>query len=138
MKKLGLFLLAVCLVVSYAFAQEAVTIGSEVTVPAAGDEAVIISGTIIDNMCAQAQKPEELGAFIETHPKSCAIMPACATGGYSIYADGVLTKFDKDSSAKVSEFLAKDDSALNVVVTVKKVGDELSLVSIENQKEVKE
>lgn len=135
MKKLSLLVLAICLVCSYAFAQEAIVPTPEAPVPAATDETVTITGSIIDNMCAGAQKPEQLGEFVKTHPKSCAVMPECAASGYAIYADGIITKLDKDSSAKVTEFLNKEDSILNVVITAKKVGDELSIISIENQKE---
>ncbi|MDP1853237.1 MAG: hypothetical protein Q8L26_03405 [Candidatus Omnitrophota bacterium] len=138
MKKLSLLVLAFCLVCSYAFAQEAATLGSEASVPAVTDETVTITGTIIDNICVGLQKPEELGEFVKTHPKSCAVMPQCAASGYAIYADGIITKFDKDSSVKITEFLDKEDSSLNVVITAKKAGEELSLVSIESQKEAKE
>lgn len=128
MKKLFLFAIALCCLASFAFAQEAVTSSS---VPAT---TVTITGTIIDNHCASAQKPEELGSFIKTHTKQCTLMPDCVASGYSIYADGKLAKFDKASSAKIEEFLTKADSKLDVTVTAKKAGDELSLVSIENQK----
>lgn len=138
MKKLGLLVLMLCLVASYVFAQEEVLsiTGSEALASAAGDETVTLTGTIIDNMCAGEQSPEQLGDFITTHQKSCALMPHCAASGYAIFADGKLTKFDADSSIKVEEFLNKDDSKLAVVVTAKKIGEELNLVSIENQKEI--
>ena len=123
MKKLVLIAVALCLVTTFAFAAEAVT-------ATVGNTVVPIKGTIIDNMCAGAHKAD-MGEFVKTHPKSCAL--SCATSGYSIYADGKLIQFDKDSSAKVEEFLKKDDSKLEVVVEANKVGDELKLVSIKNQ-----
>jgi len=100
----------------------------------AGAATVTLRGTIIDNQCAGAQKPEELAAFIKTHTKECALMSVCVASGYSIYSDGKLTKFDKASNAKVEEFLKKADSKLEVVVVAKKAGDMLDLVSIESQK----
>lgn len=122
MNKLALVVMAVCLVAGFAFAEVA---------PA---DNLIINGDIIDNMCAGSQKPEALAAFVKTHTKQCALMPQCEASGYSIYSDGKLVKFDAASNAKVVEFLKKADSKLQVEVVAQKTGDELSLVSIENQK----
>jgi hypothetical protein len=60
-------------------------------------------------------------------------MPDCAASGYALYTEEkLLMKFDKESNTKVAEFLKKTDSKLKVVVEVKQVGGELSLVSIKN------
>ena len=97
----------------------------------AASDVMTLKGDIIDNMCAGAQSPEGLAGFVKTHTKTCAL--SCAASGYAIFSDGKLTKFDKDSSMKVEEFLKKEGSKLQVVVEVKKTGEELSLVSIKNQ-----
>lgn len=135
MKKLILALVAVFALSSLAFAQMAQTKmeeGSEMTqMPA--EETMTLKGTIIDNLCAGTQTSEQLTEFVKTHTKQCALMPECLASGYSILADGELKKFDKESSVKIGEFLKAMDSKLDVVVTVKKVGDELRLVSIGNQ-----
>lgn len=123
MKKVFLMGLAFCFIASLAFAQEAQ--------PSA---AVTLKGDIIDNMCAGAQKEENLAEFVKTHSKQCAIKPDCEAAGYSIFADGKLAKFDKESNAKIAEFLKKEDSKLQVEVVTKKNGEELSVVSIQNQK----
>ena len=94
-------------------------------------ETVTVKGDIIDNMCAGSQQPETLAAFVAGHTKECAIK--CMASGYSIFADGKLSKFDVASNAKVGAFLNTTDSKLKVEVVAKKVGDELSLVSIKNQ-----
>lgn len=107
-------------IVSLAFAQTAAV------------ETVELKGVIIDNMCA-SMKPEGLADFVKTHTKQCALMADCQASGYSIFVDGKLTKFDKESTAKLVEFLSKEDGKLTVVVTANKAADELSLVSIENQ-----
>jgi hypothetical protein len=129
MKKLALVAMVLCLMAGFAFAEEATTTTAAATIPAA---ATVIKGTIIDNACASANK-DNLAEFIKTHPKSCALLPNCAASGYSIYTDGKLMKFDKDSNAKIEQFLKKDDSKLEVAIEVSKVADELSLVSIKNQ-----
>jgi len=98
------------------------------------ESVITLTGTIVDNMCASAQKPEALSDFIKTHNKECALMPACAASGYAIFTDGKLYKFDKDSSAKIEEFLKKTDNKLEVVVTAKDINGELNLVTVENQK----
>jgi hypothetical protein len=96
-------------------------------------ETIILKGTIIDNHCAAMSK-DNLPEFVKTHTKACALMPDCAASGYSIFADGKLHKFDQASNKKVEEFLKKAESKLEVVVKAEKVGEELKLVSIENQK----
>jgi len=133
MKKVIFVLLALCFASSLAFAQDAPQpVAATETAPAM-DEAMVLKGVVVDNMCAAANK-DTLAEFVKTHTKDCALMPDCVASGYSILADGKLYKFDKDSNAKVAEFLKNADSKLQVSVTAKQVGDELSLVSIENQK----
>lgn len=97
------------------------------------EEVITLKGDIIDNMCANANK-NNLGEFVKTHTKECALMTHCVASGYAIYADGRLQVFDEESNKKVEEFLRKSSSKLQVQVTAKKAGDELSLISIENQK----
>jgi len=108
-----------------------VTIPATATTPA---EALTLKGSIIDNQCACKQTPEQLSEFVKTHTKECALLPACAASGYSIFADNVLYKFDKESNVKVGEFLKQENNKLSVLVVAKKIGDELNLVSIDNQK----
>lgn len=95
-------------------------------------ETVELKGVIIDNMCASGAS-EGLADLVKTHSKQCALMPDCQASGYSIFVDGKLTKFDKESAAKIVEFLNKEDSKLTAVVTANKAADELILVSINNQ-----
>jgi hypothetical protein len=144
MKKVLFVLMALCLFSSLAFAAEpavnttatnanttaATTVGTSAAVTA--PEAMTLNGDVIDNTCAGANKAT-LAEFVKTHTKQCALLPGCMESGYSIFANGKLYAFDKDSSAKVAEFLKKADSKLQVKITAKQVGDELSLVSIENQ-----
>jgi len=105
-----------------------VTTNTAVTAP----EARVLKGDVIDNLCAGMNK-DNLAEFVKTHTKECTLKPGCMNSGYSIFSDGKLYAFDKDSNAKVAEFLKKADSKLQVTVTAKQVGDELNLVSIENQ-----
>ena len=140
MKKILFMLIALCFVTSLALAQDttqtaatttATTTTTTTTVATPVVETMMLSGVIIDNTCAGANK-DTLADFVKTHTKECALK--CIDSGYSIFANGKLSKFDKDSSVKVGEFLKNADSKLEVSVTAKQVGDELSLVSIENQK----
>lgn len=121
MRKVFLLGMAFCFISSLAFAEDQAA------------DTVTVKGSIIDNMCAGTQKPEVLAEFVKTHSKQCAISPDSQTSGYSIYADGTLTKFDVVNNAKISEFLKKEDSKLDVVVVAKKAGEELNVISIENQ-----
>ena len=95
--------------------------------------AVTMSGTVIDNACASSHS-SDLAEFIKTHTKECTLMPPCVLSGYAIYSDGKLYKFDKASNAKVEKFLRGEASKLQVTIVAKKTGEELELVSIENQK----
>lgn len=122
MKKIAFVVLALCLSASFVFAQEG-----------AKADTVKVNGIIVDNMCASAHGAD-MAEFVKTHAKTCAVMPECQASGYSIFANGVLTAFDKDSSVKVAEFLKKADSSLEVSVVAKNAGKELSLISIENVK----
>jgi hypothetical protein len=175
MKKVFFVLMALCLVSSLAFAEEAATVvatdantaavtelSSTATteigepsaatvitqaeqvapetasvvvpeaVPVVAAETTVVKGDIIDNTCAAANQAN-LADFVKTHAKECALKPGCIESGYSIFVDGKLFAFDQASSVKVAEFLKKADSKLQVVITAKQVGDELNLVSIENQ-----
>jgi hypothetical protein len=148
MKKLLFVLMALCLLSSLDFAADRSTgatstkettaavipaVSTSMGQAATTSRTVILTGDVIDNMCAGGNKAN-LAEFVKTHTKECALKPGCLDSGYSIYANGKLYAFDKDSSAKVAEFLKKADSKLQVTITAKQVGDELSLVSIENQK----
>ncbi|MBF0532519.1 MAG: hypothetical protein HQL23_05405 [Candidatus Omnitrophica bacterium] len=140
MKRTIFMLIGLCFVTSLAFAQAkpaAPAAAPAAVAPAAvaAPADVTLKGVIIDNQCAGGQKPENLAAFIKTHTKECALMPACVASGYSIFVDGKLLKFDAASNAKIADFLKKADSKLAVDVVAKNVKDELSLVSVENQKE---
>lgn len=131
MKKILFMLIALCCVSSLAFAEDLAEPVASMDI--ATSEVLTLQGDIIDNMCAGMNK-DTLAEFVKVHTKECALKPACMATGYAIFANGKLSKFDKDSNAKVAEFLNKADSKLQVTVTAKQVGDELSLVSIENQK----
>ena len=93
-----------------------------------------LKGSIIDNICASSKKPEELANFVTTHTKECAIAPNCMASGYSIFSDGKLYKFDKESNLLIGNFLKIPENKLQVTANVKKSGDALKLISIENQK----
>jgi hypothetical protein len=141
MKRIFFVLIALCFMSALAFAEDVANpvVATQVAETAAAvpavattPEVLTLKGDVIDNLCA-GMNQDTLAEFVKTHTKQCATKQACMDSGYSILADGKLYKFDKDSSAKVAEFLKTADSKLQVTVTAKQVGDELSLVSIENQ-----
>jgi len=94
---------------------------------------ISLSGYIVDNQSADANK-DNLEAYIKTHPKDCALMPACRASGYSLYLpDGQLLKFTKVSNKKVISFLKNPKNNLQVDVEAAKNDLELDLVSIKNK-----
>jgi len=100
---------------------------------ASKDELVTMTGVVVDNMCAGSQRPEKLAEFVKSHSKECALAPACAASGSSIFARGQLWKFDEASSGRIEDFLKNAESKLQVVVDARKTGDILTLVAIRNQ-----
>lgn len=96
-------------------------------------DALVLKGDIIDNMCL-AGNTDHLADVIKVHPKECALVTHCDASGYSILVGGTLYKFDQASNKKIEKFLKKSDSKPQVEVKAEKVGEELKLVSIENQK----
>lgn len=129
MKKLVL-VAVFCALAAMAYAQQPTATVTPAAAPAVSKEAITLKGVIIDNQCATANK-DDLANFVKTHAKQCAL--ACAASGYAIFADGKLYAFDKDSSAKVEEFLKKEGSKLQVVVSANDVNGQLSLISIASQ-----
>jgi len=122
MKKILAVLLAVAFVGSLAIAAE----------KAAKAPVKKMTGIIIDNMCAGAHQAD-IAEFIKGHTKECALMPDCVKSGYSLYTDDKLLAFDDASTAKIEKFLQKKKSTVQVKVKVK-VGDKLTLLSIDNKK----
>lgn len=145
MMKVLCLTLALCFAATMVFAEVAPSNATVETAPAAVPaveapatpppapviERVSLSGEIIDNACAESQKTEEMLAFLKKHTKKCVLK--CAASGYSLYANGMLLKFDAASNAKVEEFLKNSKSKLKVVVEADKVENTLSLISIKNQ-----
>lgn len=124
MKKLMLTAMVVCMMVSFAMAQDAKA--------KAGTET--LRGIIVDNLIATADNPQGLGdSFAQEHTKACMVMQECIDSGYSLYVDGKRMRFDEASNPKIIRFLKAPGSKLEVVVEVTRVDDKLRLVSIKNQ-----
>lgn len=129
MKKTILIITALLLVAGAAFAAD------QAAKPQATPGIMTYEGTIIDNLCATGNKAN-LGAFIKTHTKQCALMPNCAASGYSLYMpDGSLMPFDRESGAKIQKFLKKKSNKLKVSVTANMESGTLQLISIKNMAE---
>jgi len=131
MKKLFLVMLLLGFAVSSVFAQGA---GMMASTSKTAMETITLNGQVIDNMCASGHK-DDLANFVKTHNKQCVLAPGCGEQtGYSLFSGGKLYKFTNDSNAMVTSFLKKDENKLDVTVTAQKMGDELKLISIDNQK----
>jgi hypothetical protein len=134
MKKIIVTGLLVSFLLGIGFVQA--TTAMSKTMPA-GSKAVMANvmtyqGTIIDNRCAGSHK-KDLGAFVKTHTKECTLMPGCVASGYSLYMNGKLMAFDKESNSKIEKFLNEKSSKLDVVVTAQKENKMLKLLTIKNQ-----
>lgn len=96
------------------------------------EETLKITGTIIDNKSAE-KYVKELDVFIQRYPKAQAVLPVSVESGYSIYSEGELYRFNKESNEKIVEFLVERNNVLKVAIEAKEVDDELVLVSIKNE-----
>jgi len=86
---------------------------------AQSNQAIKISGYLIDNACAGAHvKEANFGERVKKHSKSCALMPPCVESGYAVYADGKLYKFDKDGNQSVAELLKDTETKSGIMVAV--------------------
>lgn len=123
MSKLGVVIAGLLLVANFAMADEMKATSGGGT----------LSGVVVDNACASGHKAD-IGEFVKTHTKDCALMPGCIASGYSLYtSDGHLTAFTKASNTKIVKFLKGKKATLSVEVKVKKAGSEFELVSIKNK-----
>ncbi len=96
------------------------------------EETLKIAGTVIDNESAEKYL-KSLDIFILRYPKAQAVLPVSVESGYSIYSEGELYRFNKESSVKITEFLEERNNVLKVVIEAKEVDDELELLSIKNE-----
>jgi hypothetical protein len=99
------------------------------------DEVTTYTGVLIDNMCAQKfmSKDDPEGAAA-SHPKSCALSPACAASGFCIITGKKQIKFDDASNKMAKEYLEKKDSVTKVTVTGTLKNDVLSVKTIDAAK----
>lgn len=91
-----------------------------------------MSGIIIDNKSAEKYH-DDLNVFVQRYPKAQAVLPVSVECGYSFYTDGELYKFDKKSNEKIVEFLQERNNILKVTIEARENGDELDLISIQNE-----
>ena len=71
----------------------------------AQDKTVTISGSLMDNACADSAK--DIGARAKNHSTSCALMDGCEKSGYAVYADNKLYKLD-DKGNELAEAVLKN------------------------------
>lgn len=116
----------------YAVVAVSLLISSVVLAETTAAKIATLKGYIVDNACANDNK-DKLADFVKGHPKTCLLKGPCSASGYSIYSDGKLEKFSKDSTKEIVGFLSKDDSKTSVEVNAQENNGELILVSIKNQ-----
>ena len=120
--------MAICMVGSLAFAQEATKPVAE-----ASADSMVLRGTLIDNLNADANNAD-LPEYIKTYTRVKALKPESLARGFSIVAEGRRYPFDAISCGKVSEFVKTPGNKIHVSAIVKKASNnEVALVSIENQ-----
>ena len=121
--------MAICMVGSLAFAQEATTKHAA----EASADSMVLRGVLIDNLNADANNAD-LPEYIKTYTRVKALKPESLARGFSIYAEGMRYPFDAVSCGKVSEFIKTPGNKIHVSAIVKKASNnEVTLVSIENQ-----
>src|SRR6266849_6776560 len=82
----------------------------------AQDKTVTITGNLIDNACAESAK--DLDTRAKNHSTSCALMDACESSGYAVYADHKLYKLDDKGNSSAVELLKNTKTQKGVRVAV--------------------
>src|SRR5919109_4258258 len=82
------------------------------------DKTVKINGYLLDNACSASEKAEKLEERAKNHKTSCALMPNCKGGGYSVYSDAKLYKFDEAGNKSAVELLENTETKSGVQVAV--------------------
>jgi hypothetical protein len=95
------------------------------------NKSVKINGYLIDNACADSAK--DLGTRAKGHSTSCAMMDACATSGYAVYADdNKLYKLDDAGNTSAAGILksTKTKKGLKVAVEGTVDGDTIKVTKL--------
>jgi len=83
----------------------------------AQDKTVTISGSLMDNACAESAK--DIGARAKNHSTSCALMDGCEKTGYAVYAaDNKLYKLDDKGNDIAAGVLKNTQTKKGVKVSV--------------------
>src|SRR5712692_905956 len=83
---------------------------------AQGNKPVTITGNLIDNACADSAK--DIDTRAKNHSTSCALMDACETSGYAVYADHKLYKLDDKGNSSAVDLLKNTKTQKGVRVAV--------------------
>ncbi|MDD5115931.1 MAG: hypothetical protein PHW98_02565 [Candidatus Omnitrophica bacterium] len=128
MKKAFFVLMALCFIGSLAFAQEVTQSSDTAPTP----EPIGLVGYIVDtsSLCANLNNMDK---FLKTYSKEDALKPENLNRGYSVYANNQGFPLNKESSAKIGEFLKDPNNGLKVRVSARQDGEALNVVSIENR-----
>jgi hypothetical protein len=85
----------------------------------AQDKSVTLTGYLIDNTCAASHATDKnFPDWVKTHGTSCAMMESCEKGGYAVYSDNKLYKFDGSGNDAASEVLKNTKSKKGLQVKV--------------------
>ncbi len=97
---------------------------------AQGDKSIKITGNLIDNACAESAK--DLETRTKNHSTSCALMDACETSGYAVYADHKLYKLDDKGNSSAVDLLknTKTQKGLRVAVEGTVDGDTIHVTKL--------
>jgi len=83
----------------------------------AQEKTVTISGSLMDNACAESAK--DIGARAKNHSTSCALMDGCEKSGYAVYAtDNKLYKLDEKGNDLAAAVLKNTKLKNGVKVSV--------------------
>ena len=99
----------------------------------AQDKGVTLTGYLIDNACAASHSTDKTFAtWVKTHGASCATMESCEKGGYAVFADDKLYKFDDAGNTSAAELLknTKSKKGLHVKVEGTVDGDTVKVTKL--------
>jgi hypothetical protein len=85
----------------------------------AQDKKSMLSGYIVDKMCAAGTaKKDDVMAAAANHPKSCALKEKCLASGLGVFADGKFYEFDAKGTEMAKTLLEKSDKENGIKVNV--------------------
>jgi hypothetical protein len=89
-------------------------------------------GVLVDNKCA-SKHIGKMDTFIKDYKISQCHVKEHKHSGYSLFVDGALIKFGRDSNMIIEKYMEQHDCDVQVVIKARKCGNLLDIVEISSK-----